>query len=340
MSVRGIIGDVFVIISIVFVMSSIISLALNRPILFSYAISESMEPTIGVGDLFFINPFSKGEKGSIVVFRMDGMYVVHRIYAEEDGGYITKGDNNIATDQLNGKHSAVKKGDIIGEVVTFAGKPVVIVKAGRVINALHSNSIFLAIALITLGFLSLGGKGKRKKSRKKIRISSGLFYGFASSVLILSLVASTMLSWGEVSFSYASTVAGGQREGWYIPGSEFEKSIEFKNRAYYPVIFFFKESGVNGELVSDSKVYLSPREKTELRFHVNVPEDTRIYSDGVVVYAYLPLLPLSVTEELFSVSPYLPLIVQIGILLVVLTALYIHSGFGEEYIVLRRRLKI
>ncbi len=342
MKILGILGNVFVIISLIFLISSVVGLALNRPVLFSYAISESMKPTIDVGDMFFINPFSKGDIGKIVVFRADGMYVVHRVYAVENNAYITKGDGNVATDQLNGKNPPVTKENVIGEVVEFAGKPILIPKAGNIIDAFHSNSIFLAIALITLGFLSFGrGERRRKKDKKKLKISTGFFYGLVSSTLVISLISSTMLSWGELSFSYASTLAGGQKDGWYLPGSEFEKNLNFENKAYYPMIFFFEEKGMNGELLSDRTAYLNPKESVELEMRVSVPEETRIYSDGVMIYAFLPVLPASMTETLFQISPLLPLIVHISLLLGILIAVYFLSGFGEDYIILRkRRLKI
>ncbi len=340
MKILEILGNVFVIISLIFLISSVVGLTLNRPVLFSYAISESMKPTIGVGDMFFINPFSKGDVGKIVVFRAEDIYVVHRVYAIENNAYITKGDSNIATDQLNGKNPPVSKESVIGEVVEFAGKPVLIPKAGSIVDAFHSNSIFLAAALITLGFLSLG-REERRKDKKKLKISTGFFYGLVSSALIISLIGSTMLSWGEMSFSYASTLAGGQRDGWYLPGSEFEKNLNFENRAYYPMIFFFKEKGKNGELLSDKTAYLNPREKMKLEMRVSVPEETRIYSEGVMIYAFLPILPVFMTETLFKMSPLLPLVVHISLLFGILVAVYLISGFGEDYIILRkRRLKI
>lgn len=339
MKISSIFGNLFIVIAFIFLISSAAGLALNRPVLFSYAISESMEPTIGVGDLFFINPFSDGDVGDVVVFRMGDMYVVHRIYAIEGGEYITKGDNNIATDQQGGKNPPIKKEDIIGKVVTVSGTPVTIPEAGTLIGALHSNSIFLAGILISLGFVALGKGERRKKDRKKIKISAGLFYGLASSLLIISIVISTMLSWGSLSFSYASTLAGNQQDGWYLPGTTFEKTMVFENKAGYPMMFFFeREKGIKSEKAS----FLGPGETREIVFDVDVPDDTRIYRDGVEVFAYLPLLPKSVTESLYDVSPYMPLAVQVSAMLVILSVLYAISGMREEYIVLRRkrRLKI
>lgn len=338
MRIFQVLSNVFIAISFIFLISSIFGLVLNQPVLFSYAISESMEPTIGVGDLFLINPLSKGDAGSIIVFQMGDMYVVHRVYAIEGDAYITKGDNNIATDQQNGKNPPISTDKVVGEVVSFGGRPILVPGAGKLVEALHSNSLFLAALLISLGFLSLGKNKKTKKDRKRIKISAGLFYGIASSALILSLIASTMLSWGTLSFSYASTSAGGQNEGWYLPGSEFEKTLNFENRAYYPMIFFFEK---DGELIGSSPAYLNPRDARDITLTVSVPEDTRIYSEGVEVYAYLPLLPVSVTESLYKTSPLLPLIVQVSALSAILIAVYRLTGFGEDFIVLKkRRLRI
>ncbi len=340
MRLLNIFSNFFVVVSLIFLISSIVGLALNRPVLFSYAVSESMEPTIQSGDLFFINPLSKGDEGSIIVFKMGELYVVHRVYGIENDRYVTKGDNNIATDQFSGKTPLINKDDVIGEVITFSEKPILIPGAGKIIESIHSSSMLVAAALITLGFLSIGGS-KRKRNKKKWRISNGVFYGLASSALVVSLVASTMLTWGEISFSYASTAAGGQRDGWYLPGSNFERSLSFENKAYYPLIFFFKKDWGNGELISQKVAYMNPRDKLDLDFRVSVPEETRIYSEKVKVYSYLPLLPIYVTVELFNISPLLPLLVQMAILLSILMGVYIAAGFGEDYFVLRkRRLRI
>lgn len=85
------------------VVPSVVGFLMGRPVFVSYAYSDSMVPTINRWDVFFINPLSKGEVGDIIVFNLSGRWTVHRVYAITEEGYITKGDNNVATDQQDGK---------------------------------------------------------------------------------------------------------------------------------------------------------------------------------------------------------------------------------------------
>jgi len=88
----------------VIVVGSLAGALLDRPVFVSYAYSGSMTPTISKGDVFFINPLSKNpEVGDIIVFNAGGTWTVHRIVGVVEDGYITKGDNNVATDQQSKK---------------------------------------------------------------------------------------------------------------------------------------------------------------------------------------------------------------------------------------------
>ncbi|MCK4449690.1 MAG: signal peptidase I, partial [Anaerolineae bacterium] len=55
--------------------------------------SESMKPTLNLGDVIVIGP-AKGviRPGKIISYEQDGELVVHRVIAVEDGNIQTKGD--------------------------------------------------------------------------------------------------------------------------------------------------------------------------------------------------------------------------------------------------------
>lgn len=74
--------------------------------------------------MFFINPFSRSaDVGDIIVFNLRGSWTVHRVVAIVENGYITKGDNNVATDQQEGRASPVSKDKIAGKVLTIGDSP-------------------------------------------------------------------------------------------------------------------------------------------------------------------------------------------------------------------------
>lgn len=77
-------------------------------------LSGSMEPSINVGDMLFVKKQGSYQVGDIVAFipKERNIWVTHRIIAEDNEGFQTKGDNNNSAD-LN----KVNKDDIIGRVV-------------------------------------------------------------------------------------------------------------------------------------------------------------------------------------------------------------------------------
>ena len=84
-----------------------------------YIETGSMKPTLQVGSIVYVNPFSYSEKrkpgiGDIAMYRSStGMEYIHRIVdVTEDGEYIFKGDNNSAKD-----FSPVPLTNIEGKVV-------------------------------------------------------------------------------------------------------------------------------------------------------------------------------------------------------------------------------
>lgn len=73
-------GIITAVIFMILVASVVGGFILDRPILVSYAYSESMTPTINKGDLFFINPplSRNAEVGDIIVFHRRDGWTVHR----------------------------------------------------------------------------------------------------------------------------------------------------------------------------------------------------------------------------------------------------------------------
>lgn len=88
-----------------------------------------MTPTICREDVFFINPFDRNPNvGDIIIFQREDIWTVHRVVAITDEEYITKGDNNIATDQQSCNIPSVTQDKIGGTVVTASEKVLTIPK--------------------------------------------------------------------------------------------------------------------------------------------------------------------------------------------------------------------
>ncbi len=321
----------------VILVASVAGFLLDRPVFLSYAYSGSMTPTINKGDLFFINPLSKGgDVGDIIVFHRQDGWTVHRIFAVAEAGYVTKGDNNVATDQQDGVYPMVKKADVIGKVVTVFGHPLVIRGGGSFIESVRSrltNVYAIAIILLLGTFITFSGPGEGKRRHKKrrgyLKVRASTVYALMAVSVVAGFLFITVASWGTLAFTYSSTLAGGQREGWYLPGSTFERNLSLENNALYPFHYFIEPKGDRIELLGENEFTVGGKDSRALRVKVSVPEDTRIYREEVQVRAYPAVLPGRVVGFLYALNPYLPLLAYALELTAVLLAFYYLAEIGR-----------
>ncbi len=87
-----------------------ISLGTSTP-MFS-VVSESMEPTLYVGEMVVIQSVKDYSEGDIVVYMRGSTPIIHRIIDKTSSGFIIKGDNNPVADP-----GIIKKEQIVGRAV-------------------------------------------------------------------------------------------------------------------------------------------------------------------------------------------------------------------------------
>ncbi|ASJ06443.1 signal peptidase I [Thermococcus pacificus] len=344
---KKLIENIIVFIVIMFLITSVMGFVLDRPVLISYAYSESMTPTINKGDLFFINPLSKGgEVGDIIVFHRRDGWTVHRIFAVTDEGYITKGDNNVATDQQDGAYPPVNREDIIGKVMAVGNHPLVIRGGGALIESARSkltNIYAVAVILLLGAFLTFsGGNNRRGHGRKKrfLKLSMRTVYAVVSVGIVAGFIFVTVASWGTLAFTYSSTLASGQMEGWYLPGSTFEKNLSIENRAIYPFHYFIGTKSVRVTILNEKQFKIDGKGSHEVLMKVSVPEDTKIYREEIEVRSYPAILPGRLVAAMYKINPYLPLIPYTLELAAILLALYYMADIGQGEVIrirIRRR---
>lgn len=327
-------GIVFMVFTLV--LGSVVGALLDRPVFMSYVYSDSMTPTISRGDLFFINPFSRSaDVGDIIVFNLRGTWTVHRVVAIVEDGYITQGDNNVGTDQQGGRAPPVSKDKIAGKVITIGGAPLKIPRLGGYLQGRISSrdKMFLAGALIIFGALVFGTSGNKVKHRKRkkfFKLKFKTLYILASALLLVMIATSIFVSWQVFSIEYAVTSAGGQREGWYLPGSTFEKELSIKNANFYPMMYFISAGTPNIADISSTEFDLSPNEEKKIEVTIDAPEETSLFSDKVVVNAYMPLLPKTIIKRLYLIHPIVPVLAMLLETSAFLGLVYLLSGIGEE----------
>jgi len=339
---RRFIENVMIIVVFVFLLASLAGFFLDRPVLVSYAYSDSMTPTIDRGDLFFMNPFAGNfEVGDVIVFHRRDGWTVHRIFAVTESGFITKGDNNVATDQQDGLYPTVKREDVAGKVITLGGNPLVIRGGGSFVQAARKrlvDSRVVVLLLITGAFATFSGGKERRAKGNFVRIRVRTLYAVVSVVVVASFLFVTVASWGTLAFTYSSTLAGGQREGWYLPGSAFERNLSLENNAVYPFYYFLSGGSERVQSFGPTFLRIPGSSNATVSVHVAVPEDTRVYREELQVRSYPALLPSSLVVALYSLNPYLPLVAYSLLISAVLLAFYRLAGISEgDVIRIRKR---
>ncbi|WP_367884884.1 hypothetical protein [Thermococcus sp. JCM 11816] len=126
-----------------------------------------------------------------------------------------------------------------------------------------------------------------------------------------------------------------------MPGSTFEKNLSVENHAVYPFYYFFKDDSGRVELKTTGFRLGGGGEAQNLSLTVTVPVDTRIYREEISVWSYPALLPYSLINWAYSISPYFPLVLYLIPLSVLMLAFYWISGdFGGEMVSIRKGGKI
>jgi len=338
--VKKLVEVVFTIIIFMFLVVSILGYVLDRPVFISYASSGSMTPTIREGDAFFINPFKSPEVGDIIIFEANGKWTVHRIVGEMDGGFITKGDNNVATDQQNGK-PPISYENVAGTVLTVNGHPLLIKGLGNTLSGVSFEwKLVLSVLILIAGISTLNKKtGRRKKNEKKwIKLDFKLLYLALSVTFISVFVFSSITAWETERIDYVVTSAGSVKENWYLPETTFERQILIKNQMLYPQAYFLSWESDRVRDVSEDSFVLMPGESKEIFVSVTTPSDTSIFSEKMYINGYLLSIPPETVKSLYAMHPSLPIVASIIEILAILFVIYKVSGIGnEEFLRINKR---
>lgn len=92
--------DLVLNLGLAFVIYASLGYALSTDVPLTAVVSDSMEPNLYKGDMLLVYGTQDVAVGDIIVYQnpKTNLPIVHRVIEDQDGDFITKGDNNAADD--------------------------------------------------------------------------------------------------------------------------------------------------------------------------------------------------------------------------------------------------
>ncbi|QSG10742.1 Signal peptidase I [Halapricum desulfuricans] len=313
---------------------------LGQPVLLSYVTTGSMEPTIGAGDGFVAVPSAVAgpiEEGDVVVFEAEeiqgGGLTTHRVVGETDRGFVTRGDANPFTDQ-DGGEPPVKREQIVAVAWQVGDEPVVIPHLGTVAEGVQGGvetlQFRLAGLLGTRSLLGTQGFGylifgltvllyaidvflssDRRRDRARERdsgLSARVVVGAMAASLMLAATAAMVAPAGPQSFEIVSSEFESERSDVIEAGTNESLQFTVGNGGQVPVYVYFEEGSENIDIEPD-RFEVGGNELVNGTLTLTAPPETGSYRLFLTEHRYLALLPESQVRALYSVHPWLPIVV-------------------------------
>ena len=352
---------------LVVAVSVVFGYVFEAPVLLTFVETGSMEPTIAAGDGFIAIPSMVAgvEQGDVVSFRPDviegGQVTTHRIVGETENGYITRGDNNLVTDQ-DGGEPPVTEGQIVAVALSVNGEVVTIPHVGTVVGALDSAVssgqrlllrlpgteglqgtaglsyiLFGAGIAIYLVVLLFGDKEGRTTSRSVSRstgIPGWVVIAVAAGLVMTAASIGMIAPSGTQTYGIVSGTGDSPAPHVLESGTSEDRQYPIGNAGVLPVVVYLDATSSGAETTSES-YRLDRGETANMTVTLSAPSENGYYVRSVREYRYPVLLPKSVLDGLYSIHPTLPFFVINAIVGGVVVA--VGTAFGWESTRIRYR---
>lgn len=272
---------------------------LGTPVHLSYVYSDSMEPTFDVGDGYILVPGGDVETGDIVTFWSDerGSYATHRVVGRSEAGYLTKGDNNPTTDQRSG-YSAVRRDDIVGEVLTVGGSPVVVPQLGTAVTAARSAPVPVIAGLFAALLVYAFRRSNAPRRSTPDRVGEVLRPVFLAGFVAITFALAVGGTAHEVTY-VATTVPANDASNVMALGASKSTTVVVEGKAWPLMQRVVDTSG----MVASNRTFNAT--SVRVTGTVQAPSSPGPVPVRVVVKQYPAVLPRSVIDRLVAVSPVL-----------------------------------
>lgn len=337
---RGMLQKSVGVLLVVVVLALLLGQVLGQPVLLSYVTSESMAPTIQTGDGFVAIPAAVAGpvgEGDVVVFDAEqiegGGLTTHRIVDETEQGFITRGDNNPFTDQDSGE-PPVKREQIVAVAWQPGSDPVVVPYLGTGVEGVRGVLEMLQLRLAQLfgSRALLGTQGiaylifgltvvlygldvyfsnDRRRDRGRERdsgLSARLLIGVMAAALVLAATATMVAPAGPQSYQIISSEFGSERSDVIQQGTSETLQFTIGNGGQVPVYVFFEEGSENID-IEPHRLRLGGEDYRNGTLTLTAPPETGTYRLFLTENRYLAILPQSHVESLYTIHPWLPIVV-------------------------------
>lgn len=310
----------------------------EAPVILTFVETESMEPTIAAGDGFIAIPsmVTNIERGDVVSFRPDviegGQVTTHRIVGKTENGYITRGDNNLVTDQ-DGGEPPVTEGQIVAVALTVNGEVVTIPHVGTVVSALDgavSNgqelllrlpgteglqgttvlSYFLfgvgiAVYLVVLRAESDDGRTTTRSVSRSTGIPGWVVIAVAAGLVMTAASIGMIAPAGTQTYGIVSGTGDSPAPHVIESGTSEDRRYPIGNAGVLPVVVYL-DSTSSGVATTSESYRLERGAVTNMTVTLSAPPENGYYVRSVREYRYPLLLPKVVLDQAYSVHPTLP----------------------------------
>jgi signal peptidase len=323
------------------VVALIVGQLLGQPILLSFVTTGSMQPTLDPGDGFVAVPTELAgpvEEGDVVVFRAErvggGGLTTHRVVGETDGGYITQGDANPSTDQA-ADEPPVQEPQIVAKAVQVGGTVVVVPHVGTVVDGMRGavetvqrrlasllgtdavlgpqGFAYLLFGLSIVAYVvdsfydSRGTTRSRDRSRDA-GTSTRVIVGSMALVLVAVATAAMVIPAGPFAFDVVSSSVDSPGPGVIERGTTENATYVVPNGGFVPVVVFLDPAS-EGIDVSPRALRVAGRDRANATVALSAPPESGYYRRFLVEHRYLAVLPQPAIATLYTVHPWLPIVV-------------------------------
>lgn len=325
---------------VLIVLALLVGQFLGQPILLSFVTTDSMEPTIDVGDGFVaVPPELAGdvEEGDVVVFEAEeiqgGGLTTHRVVDITEEGYVTQGDNNPFTDQ-DGGEPPVADAQVRAVAWRPGGSVLTIPFVGSAVMWLQSTISSVQVQLAQLfgtrallgtqglAYLMLAGSvvlyviaGRFEDDRRRDHdrgretgTSSHKLMAALTLVVVAGVTAAMIVPAGSQEFGIVSAEFESDSPTVIEQGTTESFNYSVRNTGIISTVVFLEPTGERID-TEPRQLQLDGRSAENATVTISAPEETGAYRAFVQQYRYLGILPTPVIEQLYRLHPWLPIVV-------------------------------